>query len=118
MLQIKIGQHIDRYGFLGRENHPTSIDCGLTCRVLGVETLLFFAGDTEVDQKNQERWFHKGLMDAEAITPEILLQGKHVPEDFQALKGNTIDVYYCVTEDGRLLEIMEHEVEAVTLVRE
>lgn len=110
MLQLKIGQHIDKYGFLGREYHPHESDMGLTCRVLGVQTLYLRLGE-EADEKPALT-----LHDGEPI--ELDLLASYTPDDFETLKTSSVDVYYVVTEDLRVLEIMEHEVESITLVRE
>lgn len=106
MLQIKIGQ-IDHYGFNGREHAPAESDKGLVCRVLSAEVI--YLEVEEVDLTSP-------LNDGEAITREML-EGFE-PKDYETLKSRTVAVFYAITDDHRLLEVMEHEVESITLVQE
>jgi len=102
-LKLKI-TGVDMNGFNGREYHPKPSDIGLVVTALGLETTrdqgetisassLPFAGiDTEAQKM-------------------ITLAEAPVPDENSSQDDFVYQVWRCLTEDGRLLDLMDFEVE-------
>jgi hypothetical protein len=92
-MQLRI-KRIDKDGFCGREHHPESSDIGLVVTVARLEALF---GDN--------------------LDPLVVAVGSwlSVLQDFSEEQNLDRIVYMWtgVTEDNRILELMEHEVEVL-----
>ena len=90
--------NIDAYGFLGRDFHPGQRDLGLTVTLLGA---VAWCQDNHLF--NCEVVDDRGRVSAKAV--RYLASGNKDP------RGQVYWVFTCLTEDGRLLELIDHEVE-------
>lgn len=99
-ITLTTGQ-IDMYGFLGREHHPLPSDSGLTLTVLAVSS---GGGSTEIEATSPESHVRDYL---EAV------EESDEPDSSVAL----YQVFLCVTPEGRLLQIVDHEVETLEISR-
>lgn len=87
-LIVKIEQ-VDRYGYLGREHHPTRDMEGHTARITRVET---WTDDEELDP-----------------TRLVGPWGRHS----RPASDDAFCVFYGITDDGRPVELIEHEISLV-----
>jgi hypothetical protein len=100
---------LDLYGFCGRAHHPAETDIGLTVTAVKMDARFFDSAGHESpviegDDLRVEPGFLVTLADAVTdTTPE----GAEVCE-------SVIWFYTCVTEDGRLLEMADFELEPLT----
>ena len=83
--------NVDMYGYCGREHHPEKTDKGLTVIPLKMET-----NHMSMDSDWQE------IFDGDEVNVKLA-------QDTEC----HVVCWICITEDGRLLELMDHEVEVV-----
>ncbi len=93
---------VDMDGYLGRQYHPEETDVGLTVTPVKIDVTFFDEETGAVDNV----FFEDGTVLADALP---LLTGKEIESDGRYLET----CYTCVTEDGRILELMDFEIEAV-----
>src|SRR5580765_4208422 len=91
--------YIDHYGYCGRDNHPTDRDKGLVVRLVKLDTFFFTPEVTEPVVGKDGRLYVDALP---------YLSGRLC--DDEGLIGLEV-CYQCVTDDGRLLDLMDNEVE-------
>lgn len=99
-LKLKIVS-VDHNGFCGRENHPDDSDIGLIVTPIAVVNMVCDEHTYEIDEEAD--------MDAvrEAARNTNLGGNAYTP-------GSTLlQCWTCVTGDGRLLDLMDFEVEVV-----
>jgi hypothetical protein len=97
MMRVKIVK-LDKWGYNGREYHPEPSDVGLVVRCVAMEC---WWGD-----------------DCVSIDEKIPLVNKNpIASQEVASKLRAPDVLYyvlkCVADDGRILDLIDHEVEPV-----
>lgn len=88
--------HIDMDDFNGRENHPEKSDVGLVVTPLSMETVW-----TEPDSCREHN------VPSDYCTDE---ENKAHALDYE----NLLAVWNCITADGRYLQLMDFEVEALS----
>jgi hypothetical protein len=93
MIRFRI-KKVDLYGFCGREKHPSQSDEGLTVTPLGMALCHF---DVETG----------------AETQMLAANGTCASAKLMAEPDNLIALWRCVTDDGRLLDLVDHEVTIV-----
>jgi hypothetical protein len=84
-LTVTVGK-VDMHGFLGRENHPAESDNGAVGRVVRVTPL-----------------------DADSFAV--------IDDDYEvaAAPGQSVPMFTVVFEGGRLVDLLEHEIESVNV---
>jgi hypothetical protein len=103
-MRLKITS-VDKYGFCGRDHHPSQEDVGLTVFAYKMETH-FMRADGSGDIEPLERPDVEAMRLVRAV---IHKTDHHAPDDW----GYFYTVYFCVTETGRRLELIDHEVVVV-----
>lgn len=121
MLILRI-KSVDMNGWLGREYHPEPSDEGLIVGVMGVLVVFYQGGD------NLEEYVIDP--DGDTFVTDTHLEMKHATRPiakrvFNQTMSGQMDSNYpeatfstmfrCVTMDHRQLDLMEHEVEVVSL---
>ena len=100
--QLRITR-IDHYGFTGRENHPSDSDVGLTVTPIN-------SWAEHID--NEEGFMQRLVDDDDHSGLAVALLDREPGSDLVASE-NAIWFYTCVTEDGRILDMVDFEVEEV-----
>lgn len=85
---------VDKYGFCGREYHPTSLDIGKTGTVIGSYTEVLTLEGVPYSTRNQGEW--------EAVA-RCLLEDPNCGATF----------YICRMDEGGILELGSFEVDVI-----
>ena len=96
-MRVKIVK-LDQHGYNAREYHPSPIHVGLIVRVVSMES-----------------WWGDDVVSIDENIPLVNKNSHVIPEVATKLQ-RTSELYYvlkCVTDDGRILELIDHEVEPV-----
>jgi len=101
MLRFRVVS-VDQHGFLGRDFHPDKKDEGLVVTAVKMNSQYFDKRGYVEDVFNEE-------------------DGRLYEDALPLIKRNVMDVddnqiiqmWSCVTEDGRVLELLTHEIEIV-----
>lgn len=94
--------HVDMNGYWGRENHPQESDNGLVVTPVSMETAVF---DDEGDQ----------ICNADETTVALAANNMTIDGMARSTQAhNILQMWTCVTEDGRYLCLMDHEIELWT----
>ena len=115
---------VDRYGYLGREHHPTTNDIGKIVDVLKMERCWAVSGEPVIDEKGELvpitrvcdgcRGNGYVVCDQKAAHECPRCGGKTTEEVDPAkvvYEGTTFEVFYCVREDGTLVDLVDHEIQ-------
>ena len=104
---------VDMDGFAGRDYHPAKTDEGQVVTPIGMAAYMFdpeggmtplFGSRAELDLLTPTSSFEAG--EVPALHPAAFERlGQH--------DGAILWLYTCVTDDGRVLELIDHEVEAI-----
>lgn len=96
-LRFKI-THIDEYGYNGREHHPAASDIGLVVTPVGL-----------MSEANDAEGGYLGADDEEIIeaATNMAVDGMARTDAAATLSCS----WRCVTDDGRLLDLMDFELE-------
>ena len=95
---------VDHHSYNGREHHPADSDIGLRVRLVKVEALVYGPLDVAKDGGP--------VVNPDSLTPEVLAVLFDDSMDSQDHGENYVEYCYtCVTEDGRVLELMDEEVQ-------
>ncbi len=111
---------VDLDGFTGREYHPSRSDVGLVVVPLGLATFVLredaiepLPAPVRVAGATASLAAAQRAIDEAIGADPALAQASRAEADAPAL----LQVWTCLTRDGRLLELMEHEIEPFTEVR-
>ena len=96
---------VDMDGYLGRDNHPHPSDEGLLVSVIGLESYVMDGEGRSVEQAIHDKDWRAGkASDAAKSAAADEIAGRDGGLVFERC-------WMCLTEDGRTLELMDHEVE-------
>jgi hypothetical protein len=99
-LRLRI-TNVDHYGFNGREHHPTDSDIDLVVSPIKMQS--FLCDDD-------------GLWEEDGTEPQLAVAAMNMTVDGMARTKDPelMQAWLCVTDDGRLLDLMDFEVELVS----
>lgn|SRR5574341_1122868 len=95
---------IDESGFQGRDHHPERRHVGLTVRALRLETFV-----TDLEDGSMMEALVDGVVHPRATA--LAERGLGDGADYRVAHEYFEDCWTCITADGELLELMNHEVE-------
>lgn len=140
MMKAKIGR-VDMNGYCGRDHHPDRTDEGLTVTVVKVSTMFLHEdesdgllgyyeigadgrlvpqmraeSDTESFREAVAQYEHAMSQEFRYAVCGYHISDPHTGHAFDAGSGGSFEtIYTCRTADGRVLELMPHEIASVTL---
>lgn len=97
---------IDEYCFTGREFHPQETDVGVSATVISMVT-----GSTDYGQ------YLRATFRGKELGPKEFRDEPGLDMLAATLDPTSYQVLHCVTFDGRKLDLMGHEVEFYTPIR-
>jgi len=91
---------VDHHGWNGRDNHPQDSDIGLLVSPIRMTSWAMDADTQLVDTYDETH---------DRVTDEGRDAGRYETADANA--GVVIRMWYCITPDGRVLELVDDEIE-------
>ena len=99
--------NVDMNGFLGRDRHPQPSDVGLVVTPIKVEA--FYYTETGNEQCVEDMLTPGG--DVGSVPVPILRIFARTGPQHETVTDDVMWFYTCVTENGRVLELIDFEVE-------
>jgi hypothetical protein len=107
---------VDPYGFNGREHHPHASDIGLTVTAVKMEAQYFAPGGNFLNTEDLTVDGHLSPEVDGAFLGRSAEAAGHLsePDRARAMEGESFIWFYtCVTDDGRVLDMVDFELEVV-----
>jgi hypothetical protein len=96
---------VDIYGYCGRENHPSKSDEGLVVTAIKMEAFYFGEDGAEEPVIGNDGRLYVPALNVLRRAPD--------QDGWDGVQW----VWTCVTEDGRVLDLMDHEIEPLKVAR-